>query len=257
MRRTALLILAALAAAAPVSAEQQRLPPRPYTPVAILPVPAPADTSLDAFRGELAAVAEGRVYAELARLVAPQGFFWDRDFGPAFDPRKPAVDNLAAAIRLEHRDGVGWRQLAGFAAEAAVEELVSRPGIVCAPAPPRYDVVAFARLLDETYTFAIDWAYPLAAQLPVRAAPRPDGAVVGTLGRHFVRLMGLAGADGESNVRDRWARIATPAGDTGFVAPGSLSTMTAARLCYGKDTLGRWRIAGYIAGDPPTDKPQH
>ena len=53
-----------------------------------------------------------------------------------FDPRKPAVDNLAAAIALEQGNGAGWDTLAAFAAEATVEPLESRPGVVCAPARP-------------------------------------------------------------------------------------------------------------------------
>ena len=109
-----------------------------------------------------------------------QGFFWDRDFGQAFDPRKPAVDNLAAAIALEQGNGIGWDALAAFAAEAAAEPLESRPGVVCAPARPGYDGVAFSRLLDTTYTGGIDWAYPRADETPVRAAPQPDAAT----GRH-------------------------------------------------------------------------
>jgi len=60
------------------------------------------------------------------------------------------VDNLAAAIALEQANGAGWDALAAFAAEAAVEPLESRPGVVCAPARPNYDGVAFSRLLDVT-----------------------------------------------------------------------------------------------------------
>ena len=73
----------------------------------------------------------------------------------------------------------------------------SRPGVVCAPARPGYDGVAFSKLLDSTYTTGIDWAYPRADETPVRAAPQPGAAEVGTLGPHFVRLLGFEGADSE------------------------------------------------------------
>jgi hypothetical protein len=235
--------------AAPAGADPAARPPKPYRPVAIVLPAASTDLAFEAFRRELAAVAKGRVYAELARLVEPQEFFWERDFKQAFDARKPAVDNLAAAIRLEHADGAGWKALATFAAEETVELLVSRPGIVCAPAPPSYDGVAFARMLAETYGADLDWTYPRAERTPVRAAPQAGAATVDTLGLHFVRRLGFDSPDGAgAPSRNRWARVVTPAGAVGFVAPGSLMSLDAERLCYGKDAVGRWRITGFIAG---------
>ena len=231
------------------AAQSPPRPPKPYEPVAITRPSALDDASFIAFRAALAAAARARIYAGLKPLVLTQGFFWDRDFGRAFDPRKPAVDNLALAVALEQGHGVGWNALAAFAAEAAVEPLESRPGVVCAPARPGYDSVAFARLLDITYTNGIDWAYPRADETPVRTAPRPDATIVGTLGMHFVRLLGFAGPDGEPTPgRAQWVRIVMPDGKTGFVAPGSLMSLTAERLCYVKDVVAGWQIAGYIAG---------
>lgn len=249
MHRTALLILLALAGSSPASAQAPSPPPKPYAPITIARAAAFDDASFVAFRATLAAAAKNRIYAELAPLVLAQGFFWDRDFSLRFDARKPAVDNLALAIDLERRDGIGWNALAVFAAEAAIEPLDSRPGVICAPARPGYDGVAFAKLLDASYTGGIDWAYPRADSTPVRAAPQPDAAPAGTLGPHFVRLLGFEGADNEPVPgRTRWARIAMPDGKQGFVAPGSLTSLTAERLCYIKDLVAGWRIAGYIAG---------
>ena len=227
----------------------QSPPPRPYAPVTITRSAAPDDARFVAFRAALAAAARTRIYAELEPLVLTQGFFWERDFRQAFDPRRPAVDNLAAAIALEQGNGVGWEALAAFAAEAAVEPLDSRPGVVCAPARPGYDGVALSKLLDVTDTSGIDWAYPRADQTPVRAEPQPGAAIVGTLGRHFIRLLGFEGPGSEpAPGRAQWARVALPDGKPGFVAPGSLMSLTAERLCYIKDLVGGWRIAGYIAG---------
>ena len=129
------------------------------------------------------------------------------------------------------------------------EPLDSRPGVICAPPRPQYDGVVYAKLLDVTYTSDIDWAYPRADETPVRAAPQPGAAIVGTLGLYFVRLLGFESPDSEASPgRTQWARVAMPDGKTGFVAPGSLSSLTAGRLCYSKDMVGGWRIAGYIAG---------
>src|SRR5437899_3165497 len=115
-----------------------------------------------------------------------------------------------------------------------------------AQSPPRqprpYEPVTITRLA------ASDDA-SLAAFRTVLAAPQPGAAKVGTLGLHFVRLLGFEGADSEvSPGRTQWARVALPDGKQGFVAPGSLMSLTAERLCYIKDLVAGWRIAGYVAG---------
>jgi hypothetical protein len=247
-----LYCLITLIAAAPALAAVAQSPPRPPKPYVPVPITRPApstDAGFVAFRAKLAAVAKGRVYAELAPLVQPQGFFWDRDFGRGYDPRRPAVDNLAAALALESRNGQGWQRLAEFAAEPSVEPLDSRPGVVCAPARPGYDGVAYTKLHDATYTTDLDWAYPRADETAVRAAPQPNAAAVGTLGPAFVRLLGFAGPDSEpAPGRNLWARVVLPDGRTGFVAPGGLMSLSAERLCYIKDLVAGWRIAGTIAG---------
>lgn len=227
----------------------QTPPVKPYFPVAIVQPAASDDASFVAFRAALAAAAKSRIYADLAALVLTQGFFWDRDFGQRFDRRRPAVDNLALAIGLERDSGSGWNVLAEIAAEPAAEPLPSRPGAVCAPARPDYDGVAYARLLDASYTSAIDWAYPRSDRIAVRAAPQPDAAILDTLGLHFVRLLGFEGPDNVPHPgRSQWARVALPDARRGFVAPGELMSLTAERLCYIKDLVAGWRIAGYIAG---------
>ena len=109
LRRSLVLpAIAALLFASPTVAQM----PQTYPLVAItLPAPS-ADPTFAKFRTAIAAAAKSRIYAELEALVQPQGFFWDRDFANGYDPRKPAVDNLAAAIELEHptaRAGIGLR----------------------------------------------------------------------------------------------------------------------------------------------------
>jgi hypothetical protein len=236
-------LIALLAVIATAHAEPPR-PAKPYTPVPIVRPKAFDDASFVAFRNELAAAAKARVYAGLATLVRKRNFFWGRDFGQRFDPRKPAVDNLAVAVELEHADGTGWSKLAAFASEPAIEPLDSRPGVVCAPARPNYDGVAYAKLLDKTYTNAEEWAYPRADATPVRNAPGPTAATIGMLAPIFVWLLATDGAyePGDSS----WARVGLPDGKSGFVAPGSLRTLTAEQLCYVKDPIDGWRIAGYV-----------
>jgi hypothetical protein len=217
-----LAVSATSCAALAALAQSPPRPPRPYEPVAITRPAASDDMTFALFRAALAMAVNTRHYAELAPFVLERGFFWDRDFGQRFDPRKPSVDNLAAAIALERGNGAGWQALAEFAAEAAVEPLDSRPGVICAPARPNYDSVAFAKLLDNSVTSDIDWAYPRADETPVRAAPQPGAAKVGTLGLHFVRLLGFEGADSEASPgRTQWGASPCPMASRALSPPAA------------------------------------
>lgn len=227
-------------------AQSDRPPPKPYPAVVITPASPSNDVTLAAFRLEISVVAKSRIYSALARLMVARGFFWDRDFGHGFDPRKPAVDNLAAALALEHDGGIGWQSLAAFAADPTTEPLESHDGVLCTPARPTYDGIAYTRLLDTTYTTDRDWTYPRAAETPLRAAPQVEAALLGSLGAHFIRL--LESMQGRRDpMPSQWAKVAAPDGRIGFVAPDSLMSLAEARLCYVKDAFDGWRIAGYVA----------
>jgi hypothetical protein len=245
------LAILALVALTAVPALGSPRPPKPYRAVAITPPPAFDDESFMAFRKQLAAVAQGRVYAELARLTATQDFFWGRDFSGGFDARKPAVDNLAAALRLERHGGAGWIALAAFAAGASAAPLPSYPGVVCTPRQPQFDEVEFDLLLQESNTDQADWAYPGAVKLDMRSAARSDAAVIATLGLHFVRVLErevpeTPGPRSEPVPSRQWAHVVAPGGRTGFVDAALLRPLAPERLCYGKDSHGQWRIMGFI-----------
>ena len=197
----------------PAAAQAPPRPPKPYAPVAITRPAASDDASFIAFRAALAAIAKTRIYAELAPLVLTQGFFWDRDFGQRFDPRKPAVDNLAAAIALEQGNGIGWDALAAFAAEATVEPL---------DFPPRRRLRAgTARLRRRRILQAARHHLYDRHRLGLSARGRNAGArrtasrmppMVGTLGLHFVRLLGFEGPDSDPDSRPQPVGARRPAG---------------------------------------------
>jgi len=224
--------------------------PKSYQPVTVKLPAAADDASFETFHNELAAVAKGRIYAGLERLVTVQGFFWDRDFNGGFDRKRPAVDNLATAIQLERRNGMGWATLAALAAETTATPFTGRPGIICSPGEAGFDDVEFDRLMDDTRSKPRDWVYPRADKTTVHAGPRGNAKVIDTLGLSLVRLLGYLAKDNEPDtLRAAWARVIAPGGKTGFVAPGTLMSLAPERLCYGKDGFGRWRIAGYVGAE--------
>jgi hypothetical protein len=232
-------VLAVGLAASPLSAQPEH---KPYKPVEVTLPAASADKSLEAFRKQLAAIVQRKDRAALARLIAAKEFFWEGDFGGMFDAKKSGFDNLNAALRLGDADGRGWSMLSVLAAEPTLGPTNEHPNARCAPAQPDYEDADLAALTEATNTDVVDWRYPRANGLQVRNAAAADGIVIETLGSYLVRVLGAADRNG-------WMRVATPGGKTGFVAPGSLLSPLADRLCFGKDASG-WRIIGYVgAGD--------
>jgi hypothetical protein len=222
---------------------------KPYKAVAVA-LPAPVrDAALDALRKELADIAKRKDRAALAQRIVARDFFWERDFSGSFDPAKPSVDNLTAALTLDADDPSGWDALAAFAAEPSIAPLPGRTATVCAPAIPQFDEKARDQLLDSTATDGVEWNYPRTAGLQVRAAPQQNAAVIEALAVALVRVLGFEDKDGDADpVRHAWARVATPGGKAGFVAPNSLVSPYSDRLCYVKEGAGPWRIGGYIGG---------
>lgn len=220
---------------------------KPYQRVA-LTIQILDDSRYAAFRKEVVAIARRRDAAALA-AVTESTFFWDGDFGGGFEKDKPAIDNLSAALRLNAEDGSGWQRLAALADEASGGRHYQRKDVTCAPARPRHKERELERLIKATDTDGIDWAYPRGTNLAVHAAPDATSPKLDTLGLHFVRLRGYEMKDNEpAPERTAWARVETPSGRAGFVAPDSLLTLSTERLCYGKDAAGRWRIVGYVGG---------
>jgi hypothetical protein len=82
------------------------------------------------------------------------------------------------------------------------------------------------------------------AGVEVRASARAVAAVLGTLGSDFV--LRLKPPPRNAGLSD-WTNVAMPDGRTGYIAPGGLLSLAAARLCYAEDTIAGWRIAGYVA----------
>jgi hypothetical protein len=245
---SALALAVAFAGSAFAQGAPQAAPPGPYKPVAVKVAPLVSDPSLDAFRKELAAVAQRKDRAALARMVVPKGFFWERDDGQGADPKKSSIDNLAAAFNLEDADSPGWDGLAQAASDPHAAPDPQKKGVACAPAVPDLDGKAFETLAQQTKTDPSEWGFTYTAGVEVRAEPKADAPVIDKLGLILVRvtidespLHAVEGTGAE------WLRVVTPNGKVGYVAAGSIGALVSDQICYGKDASG-WKIAGLVGG---------
>src|SRR5262249_9467900 len=190
--------------------------PKPYKPLPVT-LPAPVnDPSFDAFRKDVATVAQKKDRAALAKMVVAKGFFWEREDGKP-PPKKSGTDILAQALNLGAKDGSGWDALAGFAAEPTAAPLPERKEVLCAPATPTFDERGLEELAQTTDTDTLEWGYPLRPDVEVRETPNASAPVIEKLGMHFVRVL-----DDESqataNTAGQRRRGGAPSGNRGFVA---------------------------------------
>ena len=196
------------------------VPPGPYKPVAIKMPAALNDPTFDAFRKELAQVA---------------------------DKSKPAIDNIAKALSLNGADAFGWEALAAYAADATTMPDPQRRGVICAPAEPEFDEKAADELANLTHTDAADWAFPIRNGIEVRSGAKQDAPVVDKLGLHLVRV--LADDSPANAVTAAFLKVVTPSGKVGYVPVETVLPIGGEQLCYVKEG-GSWKIAGFLGGEP-------
>ena len=221
---------------------QQAAPAKPYKPVTITAPAAVNDPSFEAFRKQLGAAAEKKDRKALAGLVA-QNFFWMGEKGDKADKKKPGLDNLAKAIKLDGKDAPGWEMLGAASADPTGMPFPDRKDTICAPADPTFNPQELEALAKSTGTDEGDWAYPTQTGLEVRSGPQPNSPVVEKLGLHFVRVMQDQNAEPGPMLR-----VVTPSGKSGFVPAEALSPLGSDQLCYSKEA-GGWKISGFVGDD--------
>jgi len=219
--------------------------PGPYKIVAIKPPEVVSDPSFEAFRKQLAGIAQKKDRAALAQLVAAS-FFWIPEDTDVADKTKPAIDNLAKAIRLDGKDGLGWEVLTEYAGETTAMPDAQRQGVICAPGEPTFDDKAADELANATQTDASDWVYPVHDGVEVRSGPQPDAAVIEKLGLHLVRA--LEDESPANAVMATALKVMTPSGKMGYVPVETMRAVVGPQMCYLKDANG-WKIAGFVGGD--------
>jgi len=227
----------------------QPAPPKPYKELAVaLPQPS-TDPSFEALRNQLADIAMKKDRAALARMVVPTNFFWIGEVngreGDKTNKRKSSVDNLAAAIGLDDKEGSGWVVIAQAAKAASLEPMQQKRGVFCSPAGPTFDEKAEQQLAKETGTSDFDWASPTMPGIDVHASVQPNSPVIDKLGMYLIRVMPEEPPPaGNQAPQSLFARVVMPNGTIGFVAYEFLFPIAFDQFCYVKDASG-WKIAGY------------
>ena len=241
---TVVVVAGALAPVA-LMAQAQPVAPGPYKPVAITLPAAMSDPSFEAFRKQIAQIAQKKDRAALAPLVAAT-FFWVPEDTDMADKSKSAIDNLAKAIGLDGKDAGGWEALGSYANEPSAMPDPQRAGVFCAPAEPNFDDKAADELANTTQTDASDWVFPVRDGIEVRATAKQDAPVVDKLGLYLVRVLS---DDSPANaIMAMFVKVMTPTGKIGFVPVDSVLPIGGEQLCYLKEASG-WKIAGFLGGE--------
>jgi hypothetical protein len=233
--------------AQPQQQAQQPAPPKPYKTVPVTLAQPYNDPSFDAFRKQLADIANRKDRAALGRLIA-NNFFWMGEKGDKANKKKSGIDNLAAAIELDAKDGSGWQTLAAAANENTLEPIPERKGIMCSPANPTFDEKVAEQVAKDTGTDPGDWGYPTKDGVDVHAAAKADSPVLEKLGLHLVRVMPEEPPSGAQSQDSPFVRVVTPSGKVGYASEEFLSSLDSDQMCYVKDASG-WKIAGYAGND--------
>ncbi len=222
---------------------QRPAPPRPYKAVPVTLAQPSNDPSFVAFRKQLGDIAGRKDRAALARLVV-NNFFWMGENGDKADKKKAGIDNLAAAVDLDAKDGSGWNAITDAAGEATLEPIPDRKGVMCSPANPTFDEAAAEALAKTTGTDPSEWGYPSKPGVEVLAAAQPSAQVIDKLGMHLVRVMPEEPPAGAQPQGSPFVRVVTPSGKVGFVSEEFMSSLGSDQLCYIKDATS-WKIAGF------------
>jgi hypothetical protein len=251
--RPSLLLSAFIAASVvlPVQAQapRQLAPPKAYKPIPVTVAKPYDDASFAAFRKELGDIASKKDRAALAKITAGN-FFWIGEKGDKADKKKSGVDNLAAAIELDDKDGAGWEALKVAAADPTLESVPDRKGILCGPANPTFDEAAAENLAKDTGTDPSEWGYVTKADAEVHNGAKADAPVIDKLGQILIRILidEQPAAAGAPSDLSPFLRVVTPAGKVGYMAEELISPLGTDQLCYSKDG-GSWKIAGYAGNE--------
>jgi hypothetical protein len=220
-------------------------PPKPYKPVAVAPIAPANDPSFDAFRKQLGDVAQKKDRTALSQIVVSQGFFWEGESGDQADAKKSSIDNLAAAIALDDKGGVGWDALNAAAQEPTLEAYGDKKGVMCAPANPKFDEQALDELTKSTQTDMSEWGLPVKVGVEVRGAAQASAPVIDKLTASLIRVIPDE-ATASTGQPPAFLRVVVASGKVGYVPVDAIAPLVSDQICYQKDGSS-WKIAGYVS----------
>ena len=200
---------------APPPQAQQQLPfapPAPYTALAVAPPKPYTDPSLAAFRKELAAVAQKKDRAALAKLVLAQDFFWlkeERQRRRQEDRHRGARDR--AEPRGQGRLGLGDARASSPPTRPPHPIRTARTR--CARRPARSSrPTDLEKLVERPRPISATGASPPRRTSRCTPPRRPNAPVIEKLGMIFVRVMpDIAPNASQEFMRDRRPRPARSA----------------------------------------------
>jgi hypothetical protein len=243
----ALPAIMALALTLPAFAQNQQAAPaatpKAYTPVAVAPAKAASDPSFDAFRKQLADVVKKKDKAALGQLVVSQGFFWEGESGDRADKKKSSLDNLADAVALDDKDGLGWDALTAASEEPSLEAYEDKKGVMCAPASPQFDEKALDELTKATQTDFSQWGIPIKVGIEIRSAAQANAPAIDKLGANLIWVVPDDAPAGAAP--PAFMRVVAPSGKIGYVPTDAIAPLASDQICYLKDG-NNWKIAGYV-----------
>jgi len=225
---------------------QAPAPPKPYKPVAVAPAAPANDPSFDAFRKQLADIAKKKDKSALGQIVVAQGFFWEGESGDQADKKKSSIENLAAAIALDDKQGIGWDSLNAAAQEPTLEAYGDKQGVMCAPASPKFDEKAFDELTKDTQTDVSEWGIPIKAGIEVRGAAQANAPVIDKLTANLIRVLPDESTSSAGGPPPAFLRVVLPSGKVGYAPVDAIAPMASDQICYQKDG-NNWKIVGYVS----------
>jgi len=208
------------------------------------------DPSFAAFIRDLASHIERGEFRSAETLVAP-GFFWERDFGAGFDPRKSAIANFRAAFSLQETQGrhEARIRLKRVLRTSRAERHFARAGVFCLPAAPTpRDVDRIQSALENMGgDTALDVLYAGPEGAKVHATPSRSALPLATIRNEVVPIVWGGDSPPSGETGPGFRRVRLPDGRQGFVSEDDIFFLVDERLCFRK-TNGKWRIAGYQGG---------
>jgi len=213
------------------------------------------DEAFRAMRTALNAAISSKNTQALFALVHTM-FIWTVDgaLSQDFNPGESAIDNFKVVFGFRApgaakdggvENGPFWDDLAFFAADNVLYKDANVTNLVCGPMlAEAQDDDAFDKAEKKVATPGEPtiWYFTL-AETTVKASPDQKAAAVGKVGTVALPLLSIYPAQqGNAPPPPTFFEVLLPSGKSGWVPASAARPMEGNRLCYAKDSSGKWKI---------------